>query len=182
MAVYYLGDYAPNQVIDFMWSSNNSLGAAANPTSAGTIFVYKNNSTTSTATGVTHTTPFNSITGIHHVRVSSASSAAFYATGNDFHVVMSGASIDGQFVNAHLAQFSIGNRHVSKATYAELSAAPSATGPTVPEMLQWNYSLSRNTVTHTATQAVLKQTDGSTSVATSTTTDNGTTYSAGAWV
>ena len=109
----YLGDFAANATVDFMWSSNGADGASITRATNGTISVYKGNSTTQTTTGVTDTEDFDSLTGIHHCRI--ATTDAFYATGNNFMVVLSGATIDGKTVNAVLAQFSIQNRYPSVA-------------------------------------------------------------------
>ncbi|MBP6789520.1 MAG: hypothetical protein KA170_18170, partial [Candidatus Promineofilum sp.] len=88
----YLGDFAANATVDFMWSSNGADGASITRATNGTISVYKGNSTTQTTTGVTDTEDFDSLTGIHHCRI--ATTDAFYATGNNFMVVLSGATID----------------------------------------------------------------------------------------
>lgn len=104
----YLGDFAPGQTIDFMWSSNGANGASITRATNGTISVYKGNGTTQTTTGVTDTEDFDSLTGIHHVRI--ATTDSFYVPRENYTVVLSGATIDGQTVNAVLAHFSILNR------------------------------------------------------------------------
>jgi hypothetical protein len=105
----YLGDFAASATVDFMWSSNGADGASITRDTNGTISVYKGNSTTQTTTGVTDTEDFDSLTGVHHCRI--ATTDAFYATGNNYMVVLSGATIDGKTVNAVLAHFSIQNRY-----------------------------------------------------------------------
>lgn len=104
----YLGNYLAGTTIDFIWSSNGADGASITRATNGTVRVYKGNSTTETTTGVTDTEDFDGLTGIHHVRI--ATSDSFYAAGNDFMVVLAGATIDGKSVNAILAHFSIENR------------------------------------------------------------------------
>jgi hypothetical protein len=108
----YLGDFAAAAVVDFMWSSNNGSGASITRTTNGTISVYKGNSTTQSTAGVTDTEDFDSLTGIHHCRIDTSADGAFYAAGSNFMVVLSGATIDGQAVNAVLAHFSIQNRYL----------------------------------------------------------------------
>lgn len=115
----YLGDYAEDAIIDFNWSSNNAAGASVTRATNGTISVYKANSTTQSTAGVTDSEDFDSLTGIHHVRIDT-SADAFYAVANDYSVVLSGATIDGQTVNAVLAHFSIENRSLPPA--AEITA------------------------------------------------------------
>lgn len=107
----HLGNYAVGATIDFMWSSNAADGASITRATNGTISVYKGNSTTQSVAGVTDTEDFDSLTGVHHCRITTASDGTFYAAGNDFMVVLSGASIDGKTVNAVLALFSIQNRY-----------------------------------------------------------------------
>jgi hypothetical protein len=105
----YLGDFAASATVDFMWSSNGADGASITRATNGTISVYKGNSATQTTTGVTDTEDFDGLTGVHHCRI--ATTDAFYATGNNYTVVLSGATIDGKTVNAVLAHFSIQNRY-----------------------------------------------------------------------
>lgn len=103
--MFNLGDYKAGATIDFKWHTTNKAGASANPTTAGTLSVYKSNSTTQTTTGVTDTRAFDSLTGVHHCRI--ALTDAFYVTSEDYEVVLSGAVIDGETVNAVIASFSI---------------------------------------------------------------------------
>ena len=70
--------------------------------------VYQDGNTTGTTTGVTYTPSFNGVSGVNLVTI--ATSDAFYAAGHDYAVVLSGAAIDGQTVNAVLAGFSIAFR------------------------------------------------------------------------
>lgn len=104
----YLGDYVEDQTIDFKWSSNEITGGSVTPTTAGTVSVYKGNSATQTTTGVTDTRGFDSLAGVHHCRIVTTDS--FYEAGYDYQVVLSGAVIDGETVNAEIASFSIENR------------------------------------------------------------------------
>jgi hypothetical protein len=106
----YLGDYTEDTIIDFKWSSNAADGSSITRSTNGTISVYKANSATQSTAGVTDTEDFDSLTGIHHCRID-LSADAFYATANDYAVVLSGATIDGKTVNAVLAHFSIQNRY-----------------------------------------------------------------------
>lgn len=121
----YLGDYVEDSTLDFMWSSNGADGASITRATNGTISVYKGNSVTQSTAGITDTEDFDSLTGIHHVRIDLAADA-FYATGNDYMVVLSGATIDGKSVNAVLAHFSIQNRYMRGTNGANTTAPPSA--------------------------------------------------------
>lgn len=175
----YLGDFALGQHIDLFWNSYNSLGAPVTRSSVGTIMIYKDNQTTENSVGITDTANFDSRTGLHLCRISSGSSA-FFVAGSSYAVYVSGDTIDGQFFGGCIGQFSIGHRNFSIATYAEMTAVPSATGPTIPQMVQWNYTTSRYSQAQTATVATL-YTSQATAIATSATTDDGTTFKAGLW-
>jgi hypothetical protein len=105
----HLGDFADNQTIHFHWSTNAADGASITRSTNGTISVYKNDSATQTTTGVTDTEDFDSLTGVHLCKI--VTTDAFYETGKDYTVILSGATIDGESVNAVLAHFSIQNRY-----------------------------------------------------------------------
>ena len=105
----YLGNVAAGQTIHFLFATNDSDGAAVAPSTAGAVSVYKDDSTSETTTGVTYTTSFDGVTGVN--RVSIDTSDGFYAAGHDYTVVLNGAVIDGETVNAVLAAFSIAHRY-----------------------------------------------------------------------
>lgn len=105
----YLGDYVEDATLDFIWDSNAKDGASITRATDGTISVYKANGTTQSVVGVTDIEDFDSLIGIHHLRID-LSADAFYVVGNDYNVVLSAATIDGEIVNAVLCSFSIENR------------------------------------------------------------------------
>ncbi len=107
----YLGDYKTGAIVYFCWSTYNKNGASTNPTTAGTIKVYRDNGTSEVGspTGITDVRAFDGLAGIHNCKID-LSANAFYATGHDYSVVLAGAVIDGETVNAVLAAFSIQNR------------------------------------------------------------------------
>lgn len=105
----YLGDYAKDETISFLWSTNDAAGASVTRATDGTVSVYRNNDATQSTAGVTDTEDFDSLTGIHACTIDT-SADAFYATEADYAVVLSAATIDGETVNAVLAHFSIQNR------------------------------------------------------------------------
>jgi hypothetical protein len=117
----YLGDFIVNSMVYFCWGTNNKNGASVAPTTAGTITVYKDNNTTGSTAGITDTRSFNSVTGIHNCKVDT-SSDVFYAVGHDYSVVLVGAVIDGETVNAVLATFSIQNRYMRGTDSAALAS------------------------------------------------------------
>jgi hypothetical protein len=107
----YIGDFKEDSAVYFCWTTNDKNGASAAPSAAGTIRVYKDDGTTEIVapTGITDTRAFDSLTGVHNCRID-LSANDFYAPGHDYSVVLVGATIDGQTVNANLAAFSIENR------------------------------------------------------------------------
>lgn len=105
----YLGDFAEDATARFMWNSSGANGASITRTVNGTISVYKDGGTTQSTAGITDTEDYDGLTGVHYCEID-LSADAFYAAGADYSVVLSGATIDGQTVNAVLAEFSIENR------------------------------------------------------------------------
>lgn len=114
----YHGDFTAGTIVHIPWASFGADGASITRATNGTISVYKNAGTTQTTTGVTDTEDFDAVTGIHWVTVDTSADGTFYAAGNNFTVVLSGATIDGKTVNAVLGTFSI--------EYRKLVAVPSA--------------------------------------------------------
>jgi len=113
----YLGDFAEDATLYFLWGTNDSDGASITRATDGTVSVYKNDGVGQSVAGVTDTEDFDGLTGVHLCKID-LSSDVFYGTGNDYTVVLSAAVIDGSAVNAVLAHFSIENRHVGERTIA----------------------------------------------------------------
>jgi len=105
----YLGDFLEDSTVYFGWSTNDANGASITRATDGTVQVYKDDGTTESVAGITDTEDFDGLTGIHMCKIDTGADA-FYATGHDYTVVLAGATIDGQTVNAVLANFSIENR------------------------------------------------------------------------
>lgn len=106
-----LGDYKESATVYFIWRTIDQGGAAVNPSTAGTVRVYKNNGTgqVTAPTGITDTRGFDSLTGIHLCAID-LSANSFYATDQDYSVVLTGATIDSQSVSAVIGTFSIEKR------------------------------------------------------------------------
>jgi hypothetical protein len=107
----YKGDFPVNGMVDFKWNTAGANGTSITRGTNGSIRIYKNNSTTerTSAAGITDTEDFDTLTGVHHLRIdlSDNTDAGFYAAGNEYQVVLQGAVIDSQTVNAVIAEFSI---------------------------------------------------------------------------
>ena len=104
----YLGNYAEDSTHYFLWSSNAAIGSSVTRATDGTIEVWKEGDSTANSTVGLTDDEDEGETGIH--RVSLVLTDAFYATGKDYTVVLRDAVIDGQTVQAVLAEFSIENR------------------------------------------------------------------------
>lgn len=177
----WLGDYEEDETVHFMWATNDSSGASITRATDGTISVYKDNGLTQTTAGITDTEDFDSLTGIHAVTID-LSSDAFYATGADYSVVLSGATIDGQSVNAVLAHFSIENRYQNLDVGSTPIVEPSnifSWPATLEDVIAWLGAVSRNAIEQTATVQSVKADDESTDIATANVSDNGTTFTRG---
>jgi len=110
----HLGNLIEDQIIDFTFSTHSADGTPTSLAGTPAISVYKANSTTRTTEGVTLTVDFDSVTGLNHVRIDT-SAHAFYATGNDYSVIITTGTVDGtSVVGTTLAVFSIENRYVEE--------------------------------------------------------------------
>ena len=105
----YLGNYKEDDIIYFLWGTNEANGASITRTVNGEVRVYKDNNIAQSTAGITDTEDFDGLTGVHACTID-LSADAFYAVGADYSVVLQGATIDGKTVNSPLAHFSIENR------------------------------------------------------------------------
>lgn len=113
----WLGDLTENQTVDFKFSTHQADGTPITLAGTPVVKIYKANATDSeVATGVTLTVDFDTVTGLHHVRIDT--SDAFYAVANDYSVVITTGTVDGvSVVGTVLATFSIENRYGSSSRY-----------------------------------------------------------------
>ena len=105
----YLGDFKEDSTVYFCWDTNDKNGGSITRATNGSIRIYKDDGTAENMVGITDTEDFDSLTGIHNCKID-LSADAFYSKGHDYSVVLAGATIDGESVNALLAIFSIENR------------------------------------------------------------------------
>lgn len=179
MSGKYLGDFKASATLTQPFTTNAASGAAVAPLSAyeaADIIIYKGNSATqrSSTAGITMTSPFDSIVGLHMITIdlSDNTDSGFYAAGNDYHVILAADSetVDGQTVVAHLFTFSIQNRGGILNRQMLESYAADGTAPTAEQSLfliqQW---LTEKAIS--GTTATVKKLDGSTSAATFTLND-----------
>ena len=110
----YLGDFAPGQtvIVFFDTSDQTGLGEALASSPAPTVRCYKGSNTTEDDSGIAVTVTFDSRVGLAHVAIDTSADGTFYATGNDFAVVLTVGELDGVAIAPKvLAQFSLANRH-----------------------------------------------------------------------
>jgi len=111
----YLGDFAVDATVNFLFTSHDKDGGAVAPSTAfeaADLIIYKNNSATqrSSTAGVTMTSPFDAIVGLHQVSIdlSDNTDAGFYAAGSDYFVILSpDETVDSETVVRVVAHFSI---------------------------------------------------------------------------
>lgn len=121
----YLGDFVRNATVTFPLTTGAAAGGAVAPSSAfeaADLRIYRGASATERASvsGVTMTSPFDGVTGLHMVSIdlSDEDDAGFFEPGQDYHAVLvPDETVDGQTVIAPVASWSIENRfHDGKAT------------------------------------------------------------------
>lgn len=169
----YLGDIPVNDIIHFPWSTNNKSGASITRATDGEVRVYKDNDAAQSTAGITDTEDFDGLTGIHMCTIDT--SDAFYAKGSNYSVVLQGATIDGETVNAVLALFSIENRAPYVGALAELVQAQPPTNPTPAQAQMLLYMALRDESRTAGALYELKNNAGAV-VAKQTLTDDGTTF------
>lgn len=119
----YLGDFPTGKTIFIPFHTFNSSGASVTITGLAVtdIEVYKGASMTQRSSDAgyaladTDGIDLDGVTGIHGFTIDTSDNtdAGFYAVGNDYTVVVSSITADGQTVNFIAAQFSIANRCVN---------------------------------------------------------------------
>ena len=125
----YIGDYAVSSVIDFTFTTVTTTGAPTQLAGTPAISVYKNNSTTQTTTGVTLTIDFDTVTGLNHIRIDTSSDGTFYATANDFHVIITTGTVGGTSVVGYtVGTFSLQNRSALRPTTSGRTLDVATTG------------------------------------------------------
>lgn len=107
----WLGNFAEDATLDFKFSTVDATGAPTTLAGTPALSVYKANGATQSTAGITLSVDFDSVTGLNHVRID-LSADAFYATGNDYDVVITTGTVDGASVVGYVvASFSIENRY-----------------------------------------------------------------------
>jgi hypothetical protein len=175
----YIGDYAEDYAtlnIKFTTAAN---GVPTTLVGTPAISIYKANDVTQSTAGITLTADFDSVTGANNVLVD-LSSDAFYATGQDYQVIITTGTVAGISVVGYVvAEFSIANRSFTAAT-TEPSSPPAATASIVAK-IGWLFALSKNKGTQTSTTKTLRNDGDGADIGTSSISDDGITFTRGKW-
>jgi len=180
----YLGDFIADQAIYFMWNTMDSTGASITRSGDGVLSVYKDNSDgssfdqTQVTTGITNDEDVDGITGVHSCCITTTN--AWYETGHDYVVVLSGSTIDGESVNAVIAHFSIENRNMRGTDSAALAATALSTATwTNAKAVHLDADISsRNATTPPTVGAIRTEMEGVGTKITEILEDTGTTLDA----
>lgn len=112
----YLGIRPASSVVRFSFTTHAATGAPVAPSSAfeaADLMIYKDGSATQRASsaGITMTSPFDSITGLHHIDIdlSNDTDAGFYTAGSFYEVhLVPDETVDSLAVTKVLCYFDIG--------------------------------------------------------------------------
>lgn len=203
--------------VGFCFTSHAGTGAAVAPSSAfeaADLLIYRaadgaafSATQRSSANGITMTSPFDSVVGLHNVDIdlTDNTDAGFWASGYRYMVVLSpDETVDSVSVVRVLAYFEITNPVITSITAlnnlsaAQVNAevldvlnvdtfaepgqeAPPAT-TTIVKKLGWLYKMARNKLVQTSTQISIYNDDAATVDAKSTVSTAGTTYTKGEFV
>jgi len=107
----WLGEFDVNSVVHLKFCTVSTTGAPTQLAGTPAISIYKGNSVTQSTTGVTLTVDFDAVTGLNHVAIDTSTDGTFYATANDFQVVITTGTVGGTSVVGYVVgHFSIRNR------------------------------------------------------------------------
>ena len=115
----YIGDFADDATVRFMFTTHAQTGAPVAPNSAfeaADLVIYKDGSATqkTTTNGITMTSPFDSTTGLHLVAIDTSNDtgdSGFWAAGSDYFIVLvPDETVDSLAVTKVVAHFSLENR------------------------------------------------------------------------
>jgi hypothetical protein len=126
-----LGDIKVGRTLRFAFTTDVN-GQPTQLAGSPAVSVYKDASTAQSASGVTLTVDFDSITGLNHVAIDTSADGTFYSAGSDFAVVTTTGTVGGVAVMGQtIGEFSIENRVVNWAQVVSPTTVVGLTGTTV---------------------------------------------------
>lgn len=176
-----LGDRIEDSTVRIMFTTVDGAGGLVAPSTAfenADVNIYKDGSATqkTTTNGITMTSPFDSIVGLHLLAIdtnNNTGDASFWERGSDYDVVLvPDETVDGETVGK-VWSFSIENRPDS----AEIAESGPFAWPATPrEMMAWFGARWRNRFEATSTQARVRNDADSANLGTATLSDSGTEF------
>jgi hypothetical protein len=108
----FVGDLKINSVVNKKFTTVDSSGLPTAFTGTPILAAYKNNSTTQTILGITVSTDFDSITGLHNILVDLSQDPTFYAAGCDIDLVILAGTVSAVSLSGYIPMsFSIVHRN-----------------------------------------------------------------------
>lgn len=124
-----LGDIAVGKIVNRVFTTNNPVGVPVSMAGSPAFAVYKNNTTSSSTSGLTFTADLDARVGMNVVKIDTSADGTFYSSGADFALVITAGTISGQNVTGTIiASFSIENRSALRPTVAGRTLAIAAAG------------------------------------------------------
>lgn len=124
----YVGDFRLGDTFDIKFTTVTTTGAPTTLAGTPVVSAYVGNSTTQITAGITLSVDFDSVTGLHNVRVV-ASGANGYATASNYQLVITTGTVgETSVVGYVIGQFSIENRSAVMPTTAARTLDVSAGG------------------------------------------------------
>jgi hypothetical protein len=166
----YLGYRATGSTVRFSFSTHDADGDNVAPNSAfesADLRIYKDGSATqrTSASGITMTSPFDTVTGAHHVDIdlSDNTDASFYAAGSFYEVwLVPDETVDGRAMSLVLAYFDIGVQAANTTQIAgsTVSTSTAQIGVNVIQAAGTAWGSSAITAASLAADAVAELADG----------------------
>lgn len=117
------GDIAAGATLDFKFNTATTSGAPITLAGTPSLVAYKANSTTQDTDGLTLSVDFDSVTGLHNVRVDTSADGTFYAAGSNIQIVLAAGTVNGISVVGYVVgEFSIAARPVQGLASGVLTA------------------------------------------------------------
>lgn len=126
----HLGDYDAGGTLHSKFTTYRpSTGAPFTLAGTPALSVYKDGSVTQSTAGITLTTDFDGVAGLHHVAVDTSADGTFYSAGSHFEIVITTGTVDSvSVVGSCVASFSLRKDSALKPTVAARTLDVSATG------------------------------------------------------
>lgn len=126
----HLGDYdAGGTLFSKFTTFRPSTGAPFTLAGTPALSVYKDGSVTQSTAGITLTTDFDGVAGLHHVAIDTSADGTFYSAGSHFEIVITTGTVDSvSVVGSCVASFSLRKDSALKPTVAARTLDVSAGG------------------------------------------------------